>query len=94
MQTQQSYAKFKENISLTKSVITGVIMLWFKIIFLSVFFVVLLSLGRALFFLSSSDTKSDKQMVNALTLRIILSIFAVILLVIGYFSGLIQPNIP
>jgi len=67
--------------------------LLFKIFFAFVFLVVLISLGFALFFLTTDEEKNSKKMMTALTVRISLSVFLIILLVFGYFTGLIQPNI-
>lgn len=68
-------------------------LLLYKIVFTVVFIIVLISLGFALFFLTTEDSKDSKKMVNALTVRISLSLFLIFLLVFGYFTGLIQPNI-
>jgi hypothetical protein len=64
----------------------------FKIVFIILFFIVLTSLGFALFYLSSNK-KDSHRMVSALTLRVILSFLLLGLLLIGFFNGLIQPNI-
>ena len=65
----------------------------FKLIFIAVFLIVLLSLGIAMFYLTT-DEQDSKRMVSALTLRVVLSFLLVGLLLFGFFSGLIQPNIP
>lgn len=67
--------------------------LLFKIFFALVFITVLVSLGFALFFLTTEDDQDSRKMVTALKIRISLSVFLIILLVFGYFTGLIQPNI-
>jgi len=67
----------------------------FKLIFILVFLIVLVSLGIAMFYLTTDDGQEDsKRMVNVLTLRVVLSFLMVGLLLFGYFSDLIQPNIP
>jgi len=58
-----------------------------------VFLAVLISLAYALFFLTTDSGKNSKKMVTALKVRISLSVLLIIMLVIGYFTGLIQPNI-
>jgi len=67
--------------------------LLFKIVFALVFIVVLISLGYALFFLTTEQGKNSTKMVTALKIRIGLSLFLIVLLVFGYFTGLIQPRI-
>lgn len=67
--------------------------LLFKIVFALVFIVVLVSLGFALFFLTTDSEKNSTKMVTALKIRIGLSLFLIVLLVFGYFTGIIQPNI-
>lgn len=67
--------------------------LLFKVFFIIVFCIVLISLGFALFFLTTEEKKESKKMITALKIRITLSIFLIVLLVGGYFAGLIQPNI-
>ncbi len=62
----------------------------FKIIILSLLFIVLISLGSALVAMAKGD-KSDK-MVKALTWRIGLSATIFILLLIGQATGLITPH--
>jgi len=62
----------------------------FKIIILSLLFVVVLSLGSALVAMAKGD-KSDK-MVKALSWRIGLSVGIFILLLIGQATGLITPH--
>jgi hypothetical protein len=62
-----------------------------KVIVLLVFFLVLASLGTALFTFLKDKGDSDRT-VKALTLRIGLSISLFILLMIGYASGWIQPH--
>lgn len=65
----------------------------FKLLFVLVFFIVLVSLGIAMFYLTNDDEKGNKRMVNVLTLRVVLSFLLVGLLLFGFFTDLIQPNI-
>ena len=62
----------------------------FKIVILSLLFVVLISLGSALIAMAKGD-KSDR-MLKSLTWRIGLSVFIFILLLIGQATGLITPH--
>jgi hypothetical protein len=62
----------------------------FKIVILSLLFVVLISLGSALVAMARGD-KSDR-MLRSLTWRIGLSVFMFILLLIGQATGLITPH--
>jgi hypothetical protein len=62
----------------------------FKIVILSLLFVVLISLGSALVAMATGD-KSDR-MLKSLTWRISLSVFIFILLLIGQATGLITPH--
>jgi hypothetical protein len=63
----------------------------FKILVLAVLFAIVASLGSALFHLSSGKGDS-KKMVRALTLRIALSLILFLLLMAGWYSGLISPH--
>ena len=62
----------------------------FKIVILSLLFVVLISLGSALVAMTKGD-KSDK-MLKSLTWRIGLSVAIFILLLIGQAMGIITPH--
>jgi len=62
----------------------------FKIVILSLLFIVLISLGSALVAMAKGD-KSDR-MLKSLTWRIGLSVFIFILLLIGQATGLITPH--
>jgi hypothetical protein len=62
----------------------------FKIVILSLLFVVLISLASALVAMVKGD-QSDK-MVKSLTWRIGLSVFIFLLLLIGQAMGLITPH--
>lgn len=62
----------------------------FKIVILSLLFVVLISLGSALVAMAKGD-QSDK-MLKSLTWRIGLSVLIFLLLLIGQAMGLITPH--
>ena len=62
----------------------------FKIVILSLLFVVLISLGSALVAMAKGD-KSDK-MLKSLTWRIGLSVAIFILLLLGQAMGIITPH--
>jgi hypothetical protein len=62
-----------------------------KIAVIVLLFVIIGSLGSALFYMLKDDRDSSR-MVKALTVRIALSIAAFVLLLAGYFVGLIQPH--
>lgn len=64
----------------------------FNLVFVMFFIIVLISLGLALFYLSS-DKKDSHHMAKILTLRVALSFLLIALLLFGFFSGLIHPNI-
>ncbi|HWG76804.1 MAG TPA: twin transmembrane helix small protein [Steroidobacteraceae bacterium] len=51
---------------------------------------ILISLGTALFHLTKGD--SDGKMGRALTIRIALSLLLFLLLMVGWWTGLIVPN--
>jgi hypothetical protein len=62
-----------------------------KIIVVVLLLVIIGSLVSALFYLVRDHGQSNRT-VKALTIRIGLSLFAFIILMAGYFSGLIQPH--
>ena len=51
---------------------------------------ILISLGTALFHLAKGD--SDAKMGRALTIRIALSLVLFLLLIVGWWTGVISPN--
>jgi len=63
----------------------------FKIIIISLLFIILISLGTALFSMMKNQPESNRT-VKALTVRISLSIALLILIMIGYSLGLITPH--
>lgn len=62
-----------------------------KTLVLFLLVVIVGSLGSALLYLVTDKGQSNRT-VKALTLRITLSIIAFLLLIAGYFAGLIQPH--
>ena len=62
-----------------------------KIFVVILLFIIIGSLLSALFYLVR-DSGDSNRTVKALTIRIALSLFAFIILMAGYFSGLIQPH--
>ncbi len=62
-----------------------------KILILFVFAAILLSLGTGLFALLG-DRGQSKKMVNALTIRVALSVLLFVLLYVAWFTGQIQPH--
>jgi len=63
----------------------------FKILILINLALILLSLASGVFFLARDDGKSNR-VVTSLTFRVALSFSLIILLVTGFFTGLIQPH--
>ncbi len=63
----------------------------FKLLIVILLFIVIFSLGQALFYLIKDEGKSDR-MVKALSWRIGLSVFIFLLLLIGQAVGLIQSH--
>jgi hypothetical protein len=62
-----------------------------KIFVVILLFIIIGSLLSALFYLVR-DSGDSNRTVKALTIRIALSLFAFIILMAGYFAGLIQPH--
>ena len=51
------------------------------------------ALGRSMYCLAKDDGENDKtRVVQALTIRIVLSFLLFALLIVGYFFGVIQPH--
>ena len=63
----------------------------YKILIVILFVIILISLGAALYYLIK-DKGSTKRTVNALTIRIAVSISIILLLILGYYAGVIQPH--
>ena len=53
---------------------------------------IVISLGKALFYLSSAKPEDGGKMVKALAWRIGLSVGLFVLLLVGYYSGWIDPT--
>jgi hypothetical protein len=62
-----------------------------KIIIIILLIAILISLAAGLFFLIE-DKGTTKRTVYSLTVRIVLSVSLFLLLLIGYFTGAIQPH--
>jgi cytochrome bd-type quinol oxidase subunit 2 len=62
-----------------------------KILILIVFVAILASLGTG-FFAMMSDKGQSKRMVNALTVRVALSVLLFVLLYVAWYTGQIQPH--
>ena len=63
----------------------------FKYLVIAMLVLILVSLGRALFFLTSSKAEDGAKMVKALAWRIGLSVALFALLILAYYSGWISP---
>ena len=63
----------------------------FKYLILAMLALILFSLGKALFHLSSAREEDGKKMVVALAWRIGLSVALFVLLIVAYYSGWIEP---
>lgn len=66
-------------------------MSFYKILILINLLLVLVSLGAGAFFLGKDDNQHTRVL-TALTMRISLSISLLVLLIAGYYMGLIAPN--
>jgi hypothetical protein len=64
-----------------------------KYVILGMLVLILISLGRALFYLSSAREDDGKKMVTALAWRIGLSVALFVLLIVAYYSGWIEPRV-
>jgi cytochrome bd-type quinol oxidase subunit 2 len=62
-----------------------------KLLIVVVLVAIVVSLGSGLFHLVKDDGQS-KRMVNALTVRIVLSVLLFVLLFVAWKSGLIEPH--
>jgi len=62
-----------------------------KLLIAIIFLAILVSLGRGAFALVN-DKGNSKKLVNALTVRVLLSVLLFILLIIAYLTGLIHPH--
>jgi len=64
----------------------------FKYLVIVILVLILISLGKALFHLSSAKPGDSGRMVKALGFRIALSVLLFVLLLIAYSRGWIQPQ--
>ena len=64
----------------------------FKYIILVMLLLILISLGKALFHLSSAREDDGKKMVTALAWCIGLSVALFVLLIVAYYNGWIEPQ--
>jgi hypothetical protein len=64
----------------------------FKYLVVVILILILVSLGKALFHLSSSKPGESAKMVKALGFRIALSVLLFVLLLIAYSQGWIEPQ--
>ena len=62
-----------------------------RITILATLFVIVASLGSGLFYLIR-DRGQSRRTLNALTLRIALSVILFLLILLGYVTGVITPN--
>ena len=62
-----------------------------KTIAIILLLLILLSLLSGVVFLFK-DAGNQKRMVTSLTIRVVLSVLLILVLVVGYFTGSIQPN--
>lgn len=64
----------------------------FKYLIIALLVLILFSLGKALFYLSSAKPEDGAKMVKALAWRIGLSVGLFLLLILAYYQGWIQPQ--
>jgi len=64
----------------------------FKYLVIVILVLILISLGKALFHLSSSKPEDSGKMVKALAWRVGLSVFLFLLLLVAYTQGWIAPQ--
>ena len=64
----------------------------FKYLILVMLVLILISLGKALYHLSSAREDDGRKMVAALAWRIGLSVALFVLLIVAYYSGWIDPQ--
>ena len=64
----------------------------FKYLVITMLALILISLGKALFHLTSSKPEDGAKMVKALAWRIGLSVALFVLLIVAYYNGWIDPQ--
>lgn len=67
--------------------------MWLKVLILILFFAVLVSLGRGLYYLVTDRSDSSK-LVNSLTARISLTVLIMLIIVIAWLNGDIHSQAP
>lgn len=65
--------------------------MWFKMLIVTNLALILLSLVSGVIFLAKDNGKSNR-VVTSLTTRVVLSVFLLCLLVVGYLTGQITPH--
>ena len=65
--------------------------MFFKILIVTLLLFIVVSMGSAMFSMLKNDADSTR-MVKALTIRIALSLFLIVMIIVGYSQGLITPN--
>ena len=63
----------------------------FKYLVIGMLALIVISLGKALFHMTSDDQKAGTKMVTALAWRIGLSVALFLLLILAYYNGWIDP---
>jgi len=67
--------------------------LFFKLPVILVLIFIVASLFQGMYYLNKDDGKNDRtRVVRALTVRIVLSFLLFSLLMLGYFTGMLQPH--
>lgn len=67
--------------------------LFFKLPVILVLIFIVASLFQGMYYLNKDDGKNDRtRVVRALTVRIVLSFVLFSLLMLGYFTGMLQPH--
>lgn len=64
----------------------------YKIILIIVFLAVIFELGRALYFMVTGQGTGGSRTAWALTWRVALSAFLILLIVIGIYTGILHPH--
>ena len=67
--------------------------MWLKVLILILFFAMLISLGRGLYFLVT-DRSGSAKLVNSLTVRISLTVLIMLIIVIAWLHGDISSHAP
>jgi len=64
----------------------------FKYLIIAMLVLIVISLGKALFHMSSNQAQAGTKMVSALAWRIGLSVALFLLLILAYYNGWIDPQ--